>query len=118
MPTYEYKCNRCDHRFEHVQSMTDPPLITCPQCGAEAVVRLISGGTGLLFKGSGFYITDYRKDSYKADAKKDDAKKEGAKKESPESTKPKTDSSAKPDSSAAPKPAETKPTKPAPPKSD
>ena len=64
MPTYEYKCQKCDHRFEEFQSMTDEPVKTCPLCGGE-VKRLISGGGGLLFKGNGFYITDHRSESYK-----------------------------------------------------
>jgi len=64
MPTYEYECRKCDHRFEEFQSMTDEPVKTCPLCGGE-VRRLISGGGGLLFKGNGFYITDHRSESYK-----------------------------------------------------
>ncbi len=71
MPTYEYKCRACDHRFEAFQSMTEEPVKICPQCGVEEVERLISAGAGLIFKGSGFYITDYRSESYKKDAKKD-----------------------------------------------
>jgi putative FmdB family regulatory protein len=64
MPTYEYECEKCCHRFEEFQSMTDEPIKSCPVCGGE-VRRLISGGGGLLFKGNGFYITDYRSESYK-----------------------------------------------------
>lgn len=71
MPTYEYACRCCDHQFESFQSITAKPIHTCPKCGKRKVVRLISGGAGLLFKGSGFYITDYRSDSYKQAAKKD-----------------------------------------------
>lgn len=71
MPTYEYKCRACAHLFEAFQSITEQPLSTCPQCGKSQVERLISPGAGLLFKGSGFYITDYRKDSYKREAKKE-----------------------------------------------
>lgn len=70
MPTYEYKCLECDKVFEEFQLITDPPVTTCKYCGGK-VKRLISGGSGLLFKGSGFYITDYRSDSYKKDASKD-----------------------------------------------
>jgi putative FmdB family regulatory protein len=72
MPTYEYYCQKCSCEFEARQSMKDAALKDCPQegCGGE-VKRKISLGSGLIFKGSGFYITDYRKDSYKADAKKD-----------------------------------------------
>ncbi|HUU46250.1 MAG TPA: zinc ribbon domain-containing protein [Acidobacteriota bacterium] len=71
MPTYEYKCRACDHRFEAFQSMTEDPVKVCPRCGKEDVERLISAGAGLLFKGSGFYITDHRSASYKKDARND-----------------------------------------------
>lgn len=64
MPTYEYECESCHHRFERFQRITDEPVKSCPVCGAE-VKRLISGGGGLLFKGNGFYITDHRSESYK-----------------------------------------------------
>ena len=59
MPTYEYRCLECGSEFEHFQKMTDDPLTTCPDCGGE-VQRLISRGGGVLFKGAGFYATDYR----------------------------------------------------------
>lgn len=62
MPTYEYECTSCGHNFEHSQSMTAKPLETCPKCGKK-VKRLISSGSGIIFKGSGFYATDYRKGS-------------------------------------------------------
>jgi putative FmdB family regulatory protein len=64
MPTYEYRCPACGTDFEKFQKMSDPPMAECPSCGAEAA-RRISGGAGLLFKGSGFYITDYRGEGYK-----------------------------------------------------
>lgn len=63
MPTYEYRC-AAGHDFEAFQRMSEAPLTTCPQCGA-AAERQLSAGTGLLFKGQGFYITDYRSESYK-----------------------------------------------------
>jgi putative FmdB family regulatory protein len=69
MPTYEYQCDKCGHRFEKFQSMTAAPIRKCPSCGKNAVRRLISGGAGLIFKGSGFYITDYRDSSYTDKAK-------------------------------------------------
>jgi putative FmdB family regulatory protein len=69
MPTYEYRCPK-DHHFELFQRMSDPPEATCPECGA-AAERLMSTGAGLLFKGSGFYITDYRNDTYKKAAAAD-----------------------------------------------
>lgn len=64
MPTYEYECLDGGHRFEEFQNITDAPLTTCPECGGE-VRRLISGGAGFLFRGSGFYQTDYRSESYR-----------------------------------------------------
>jgi putative FmdB family regulatory protein len=80
MPTYEYVCEKCGHQFEKSQPMSAHPLKVCPKelCGQDRwgkgkVKRAISGGGGLLFKGSGFYITDYRSEKYKAAAKKDTA---------------------------------------------
>jgi len=64
MPTYEYKCEKCHHQFEKFQNMTEERVKVCPVCGGK-VKRLISGGGGFLFKGNGFYITDYRSESYK-----------------------------------------------------
>jgi putative FmdB family regulatory protein len=60
MPTYEYECSHCGHNFESFQKITDKPLSKCPKCG-EGVRRLISGGSGIIFKGPGFHTTDYRK---------------------------------------------------------
>jgi putative FmdB family regulatory protein len=59
MPAYDYECKECGRRFERRQKMSDPPVEFCPQCGGK-VERLISGGAGIIFKGSGFYATDYR----------------------------------------------------------
>ncbi len=80
MPTYEYVCEKCDHQFEIIQSIADKPLTVCPKvlCGQKKwgkgkVKRAIVSGAGLIFKGSGFYITDYRSDKYKEAAKKDSA---------------------------------------------
>ncbi|HVP35390.1 MAG TPA: zinc ribbon domain-containing protein [Terriglobales bacterium] len=70
MPTYEYKCRKCSFAFERFQKMTDEPVKTCPKCGGE-VERLISAGGGLIFKGSGFYSTDYRSESYKRKAREE-----------------------------------------------
>src|SRR5271170_5980039 len=70
MPTYEYECQKCGHHFELVQSIKDGPKRTCPKCRGR-VKRLLGTGAGLIFKGSGFYITDYRKPSYTEGAKKD-----------------------------------------------
>jgi len=72
MPTYEYECQTCGHHFEAVQSMKDPRLTDCPKEGCPGPVhRKIGRGAGIIFKGSGFYQTDYRSDSYKAAAKKE-----------------------------------------------
>jgi putative FmdB family regulatory protein len=78
MPTYEYICTKCEHEFEIVQSIVDKPLTTCPKelCGMKRwgkgkVKKQIGAGAGLIFKGTGFYITDYRSDSYKEAAKKE-----------------------------------------------
>ena len=89
MPTYEYQCKNCDHLFEEFQSITAKPLKKCPECKKMKLQRLIGGGAGLIFKGSGFYITDYRSDSYKAAAKKDSNAGSGGgeKKSSDKSTK-------------------------------
>jgi putative FmdB family regulatory protein len=103
MPTYEYVCEKCGHQFEQFQSISAKPLSVCPKelCaqkrwGKGIVRRAISGGAGLIFKGSGFYITDYRSDNYK----------EAAKKENPPAsksdTKPSVGSENKPSSSAKP----------------
>ncbi len=61
MPTYEYHCEACGHEFERFQKMSDDAVTVCPQCGKKKVVRRISSGGGILFKGPGFYATDYRK---------------------------------------------------------
>jgi putative FmdB family regulatory protein len=64
MPTYWYRCQTCKHEFEEFQRITDSPVRECPKCGG-VVMRIITGGAGLIFKGSGFYITDNRSASYK-----------------------------------------------------
>jgi putative FmdB family regulatory protein len=110
MPTYEYVCAKCGHEFEKFQSISAQPLLTCPEdvCGRKKwgrgpVKRKLSGGAGLIFKGSGFYITDYRSEGYKQAAKKDS-----------EAAKPagsgdsKATPAAKPAAKPEPKPAKTK----------
>lgn len=111
MPTYEYACDKCGHQFEKFQPMAAKPLAICPEdvCpqkrwGKGKVKKLISSGAGLIFKGSGFYITDYRSEKYKEAAKKDAPAPTGDSK----SAKSTTGS----DSKAATK-AESKPAKPA-----
>jgi len=69
MPTYEYRCNACSHQFEEFQSIKAAPLVKCPKCAKNKLARLISGGAAIVFKGSGFYQTDYRSESYKKGAK-------------------------------------------------
>ncbi|NIA22392.1 MAG: zinc ribbon domain-containing protein [Anaerolineaceae bacterium] len=69
MPTYEYECPACGHRFEEFQSMTAKPLKVCPKCGKRRLKRLIGTGAGLIFRGSGFYSTDYRSSEYTKQAK-------------------------------------------------
>ena len=71
MPTYEYKCDACGAEFERFQSIKAAPVKVCPECKKAKVRRLISSGAGLIFKGSGFYITDYRSDGYKKAAQSD-----------------------------------------------
>jgi putative FmdB family regulatory protein len=71
MPTYEYHCDACEHEFEEFQSMSEPELKKCPECGKKKLRRLFGSGAAILFKGSGFYQTDYRSDSYKQAAKAD-----------------------------------------------
>ena len=61
MPTYEYECQACGHAFEELQAMTDAKLKKCPKCHKNKLSRLIGGGSGMIFKGSGFYETDYKK---------------------------------------------------------
>ena len=63
MPTYDYECKHCGHRFEAFQGITDKVLRKCPDCGKMKLVRLIGGGAGVIFRGSGFYATDYRNGS-------------------------------------------------------
>jgi putative FmdB family regulatory protein len=102
MPTYEYVCSKCGHQFERFQSMRDEPLRKCPKCHRAALKRLIGGGAGLIFKGSGFYITDYKN---KGMAK-------AASAEAGPAAAPKAEGGAKADSGAAkPAPAKTEPSK-------
>src|ERR1700687_4910036 len=71
MPTYEYQCDACPHNFDELQSFSDKPLKKCPKCGKSKLRRVFGTGAGMIFKGSGFYQTDYRNDSYKNAAKPD-----------------------------------------------
>jgi putative FmdB family regulatory protein len=112
MPTYEYQCTKCKKTFELFQSMKDAPVATCPkdQCqqktwGKGAVKRLLGTGAGLIFKGSGFYITDYRSEGYKA-AQKSDAKSSEPKSETPKTESKKTESKSESKPAPAPKKSE------------
>jgi putative FmdB family regulatory protein len=71
MPTYDYVCDACDHTFDEFQHMSDEPLKKCPKCGKKKLRRLFGSGAAIIFKGSGFYETDYRSDSYKKGAEAD-----------------------------------------------
>lgn len=77
MPTYDYQCDACEHTFELFQSITESPKKKCPECGRRKLRRLIGPGAAIMFKGSGFYKTDYRSESYRkaAAAEKGDGKK-------------------------------------------
>ena len=98
MPTYDYRCNACDHEFELFQSMSAGVKKKCPECGKMALARLIGTGAAVMFKGSGFYETDYRSDSYKKSAEAD----KKASESKPE-TKSETKSESKTDSKAGKK---------------
>jgi putative FmdB family regulatory protein len=89
MPTYEYKCNSCHHKFEEFQSMADPPLVNCPHCKQPALERMVGSGIGLHFKGSGFYLTDYKKtnsSSTSTPSQKKEEKPSAEKKTAPDKT--------------------------------
>ena len=92
MPTYDYQCDACDHEFELFQQMSDSVIRKCPECGKLKLRRLFGTGSAVMFKGSGFYETDYRSESYKKGA---DAAKKKEEKKSEKSDK-KSDSKAKP----------------------
>jgi putative FmdB family regulatory protein len=114
MPTYEYKCSACGFEFEKFQSIKSAPIRKCPHCGKNKAKRKIGAGAGLIFKGGGFYITDYRSDAYKNAAKSDiapaaastDAKSTG---DAAKTTT--TDSKPAADTKAAKPEAESKPSK-------
>ncbi|RMH29832.1 MAG: zinc ribbon domain-containing protein [Planctomycetota bacterium] len=98
MPTYEYRCNACKNEFEEFQSITAPALRKCPACGKLKLERLIGTGSAVMFKGGGFYETDYRSESYKKAAKADA---EASKSSSESSAKSESKSDSKPDSKPA-----------------
>lgn len=105
MPTYEYACEGCEHRFEEWQSFKDEPLKTCPECKKKKLKRLISGGAAIIFKGSGFYETDYRqkdeaRKAGKSTAENADSKPADAQPAVTPSTQAKADSSPQPETTS------------------
>ena len=105
MPTYEYQCDGCGHRFDELQSFKDEPLKVCPKCHQESLRRLFGTGAAILFKGSSFYETDYRSDSYKKAAK---AEQESTKNGSSGESKPAESKPAESKSSSPPASSDTK----------
>jgi putative FmdB family regulatory protein len=93
MPTYEYVCDACAHNFDEFQSITEKPLKKCPKCGKRKLRRAFGTGAAVIFKGSGFYQTDYRSESYKAGAK---AEQESSKPASDKASTNGTDGTARP----------------------
>lgn len=93
MPTYEYECRKCGHYFEKFQSMTEARIKTCPVCKGR-VDRLIGTGAGIIFKGSGFYETDYRSDSYQQAAKEESTSSSSGKEADQGTDKKKTETKA------------------------
>jgi putative FmdB family regulatory protein len=96
MPTYDYECDACDHTFELFQSISEPVKKKCPECGKPKLRRLFGTGAAVMFKGSGFYQTDYRSESYKKAAESDKKSTSETKSEG------KDDSAAKPKAEAKP----------------
>ena len=96
MPTYPYKCTTCDLKFEVFQPITEAPIKICPECG-KGVKRLIGSGSGILFKGSGFYQTDYRSASYQKGAKKEAPKSSSKDSKSDSSSSKTSETQKKPD---------------------
>ena len=97
MPTYEYLCENCGHEFERFQSITAGPLRKCPRCNKRGLKRLVGSGAGVIFKGSGFYETDYRSESYKKAEAKEKKSTETAKEKTAKSKDTKPGGKAKPD---------------------
>lgn len=87
MPTYDYECSACDHKFELFQGINDPIKRKCPECGKNQLKRLFGSGAAIMFKGSGFYQTDYRSEGYKKAAKADSKKADSSKSDKSSSSK-------------------------------
>ena len=92
MPTYEYECAACEHTFEEFQQISDKPLRTCPNCKRRKLRRLIGAGAAVLFKGSGFYQTDYRSKNYTDQAKAEKSKESPSTKSDSKKTESKSES--------------------------
>lgn len=99
MPTYDYKCDACGHEFELFQSISDPVKRKCPECSKLKLRRLFGTGAAVVFKGSGFYETDYRSDSYKKAAEKDKKSSDDSSKKSDTKSEKKTEKKSKPKTS-------------------
>ena len=113
MPTYDYRCTACGHTFDELQKFSDPPLTKCPACKKSKLERLFGGGGAIIFKGGGFYETDYRRAGEKGDSadkgeKGGDAPKDDAKEAKADAPAPAADTAAKPEPKSEPK-ADTKP---------
>lgn len=100
MPTYDYECQSCGHTTEVFQSISEDPLVTCPSCGKDELKRLISAGVGIIFKGSGFYVTDSKRSTAGASASESKKSSDSSESKSSESKKSESTSS---DSSASKK---------------
>lgn len=103
MPTYDYECDACEHEFELFQQMSDPVKKKCPECGKLKLRRLFGTGAAVVFKGSGFYETDYRSDSYKKAAEKDSKKSKESSGDKKSETKKSESSSSKSEKPASKK---------------
>jgi putative FmdB family regulatory protein len=111
MPTYDYECGSCEHAFELFQSIMEPVKKKCPRCGRKSLRRLFGTGAALIFKGSGFYQTDYRSESYKKGAEADKKSADSGSSKTPDSKS--TDSKSTEVKAADSKPVESKPEAPA-----
>lgn len=95
MPTYQYQCQSCQHEFEKYQSFSEDPIKVCPECGVESVEKIITGGAGVMFKGGGFYETDYKRGKGSDYANKSEAE---GKKAKPDKAATKSEAKPKPES--------------------
>ena len=101
MPTYDYKCSECGHTFEEFQSMSSEPLKVCPNCGKPALKRQMAAGAGMIFKGSGFYLTDYKKSGASSSSSESKNPEKKPDKPAEKKAEPKTESKPSSDSGAS-----------------